>query len=169
MGIVVDAGKRVGLPMQLQQWFIANIPDDKMLYKEAAVKQVLFVRDYLAARVVSGFSHDKNCALVINVHLSKSILLPVYKITLKNGIVLILRDNFFDWKVSVISPFRIYSLDLEDLISLDDQVSPTCCEGFPDELIFGSFDQNNYQFTAELNTKYDLYALAVVLARMERQ
>ena len=82
----------------LLHWMRKQEIDDKMLYKNAAIKQECFIRDQICMRLLHTHS------FVISTHRSKSIVLPVYAFTMENGIKVICRENFYGWKLSVKLP-----------------------------------------------------------------
>ena len=94
---------------------------------------------------------------MISTHVSKSVTLPVYLINLKElGIEIILRDNLYDWKVSVSSDSELYfeTMDLFDEFKI---WNSTYCEGFPNNKIFGCYNENKFNFTIRLDNNYGLY------------
>jgi len=137
--------------------------DKNLCYKNASEAQLLLIRCNICRDLlnVHGF--------VVNTHFSKSCKLPVYYFELKNGIKVILRDNFHDWKLSVETPADQPNLPVnylpEDCIcgykengkySKIDFV-----EGFKDEWIYGPYDPENpaKKFTIEVAEEYALYVI----------
>lgn len=132
-------------------WFIENLPKETMIYKTAAENQIYFVRDTL--RNFNKISKIE----VISTHTSKSIKLPVYHIVWENGIEMILRDNFYDWKISVESPLELtYPINLFNNLGKK-KISSCYCEGFKEEWVFDCYENNKKKFTVELYDKYDVY------------
>lgn len=137
--------------------------DDKMIYKNAAVTQMIFIRDTICHSIgwVTPF--------VLSFHRSKSIELPVYGFTMKNGIKIICRDNFYDWKVSVELPRPIGKSNAipEDLIcSCGESIHPCYCEGFKKEWVYGPYvpdDPDLTRFTVEIADDYRLYTFLYFL------
>jgi len=150
----------------IQEW-ISNhpIPAD-MRHKARADLQMIFVRDRLTSLLVPNISNSmrEKIVRVIGTHISKSITLPVYKFDLKGlfGLDIILRDNFHDWKVSIDSLYPI-PCDFMGLFDPEEKISPVYCEGFPSELVFGSFKNNPSQFTVEIGDNYRLYTFMWIL------
>lgn len=72
--------------------------DSNLIWKSSAESQECFVRDTICGDLL-----HSNCFLV-NFHHSKSCKLPVYYMKLRNGISVITRGNFYDWKISVEIP-----------------------------------------------------------------
>jgi hypothetical protein len=144
-------------PIALQTWIKDDLPKDDMLWKGSCEQQLLFVRDVLTNVLFSTYEEsDKYPIMVISTHRSKSIVLPVYQVTLPNGLVATMRDNFHDWKVSISSPQEL-RLNPNRLFKPQAAISHCYFEGFPDDLIYGSYDSNHKQFSVELFSKYTLY------------
>jgi len=146
------------LPMDATSWIRANIPDPNLIYARGCVDQVCFVRDIINSRLWSSFDEwVNNEPLVISTHYSKSVKLPVFQINLeKYGIEIILRCNFYDWKVSVKSE-RPIKIDFMDLFNQEEIIHDINCEGFPKDKVYGSYQQDQSQFTAEIKSDYELY------------
>ena len=85
----------------LLQWMRSSEIDDSMCWKNAAERQMCFVRDVLCTNLL------KVPVFVVSTHMSKSILLPVYRFRLQNGIIVTARENFYGWSVSIKSPFVV--------------------------------------------------------------
>lgn len=125
--------------------------DNDKIYQSAASNQFCFIRD----SVGSGLGFESGG--VIATHYSKSIELPVYLLEYK-GLQIILRNNFYDWKVSVNSPFPLVLP--EDIIRTENEkINPIYCEGFSPEWVFGMYKENNQQFTLEIGSDYFLFTL----------
>ena len=145
----------------LLSWLRNDEVDDKMIYKNAAERQEIFVRDDVGASLL------KVPVFVISEHHSKSITLPVYGFTMRNGIKVICRDNFYNWKVSVQLPrCREYG-DIvvpRDLVTdgYRKNISDCYFEGFKNEWVFPAFDPDDdkqVKFSVEVSDDYRLYAL----------
>lgn len=78
----------------LPRWLKENTPDDDMIYRTAFWNQVMWVRDILAPHCLS--THQGHDVFVSNTHMSKSVVLPVYYMTI-NGNSFEFRGNFHDW------------------------------------------------------------------------
>jgi hypothetical protein len=152
------------LHVDVTAWIRVNDPDPRLIYAERLGEQICFVRDRLC-RVLFPNSQDflANPPTVISTHFSKSLKLPVYQIDLKKyGVEIVLRNNFYDWKVSVKSDAP---LDFDTMGLFD----PTCyvtsiyCEGFPEEKVYGSYSADNSKFTVEIRSDYDLYTFMYLL------
>lgn len=91
----------------------------------------------------------KNTLQAVSVHISKSVLLPVFKMTPPDGTTFVMRYNFHDWKVSVSSP-RDVDADFMGLFDPNERISSVYYEGFPKECVYGSYAENKRQFTIEL-------------------
>lgn len=154
--------------VQLQEWANDNVPDEKLYWKDEFWTQIVFVRDRIARLFAKDY--DDLCAIrenrlkVISVHRSKSVLLPVYRLELENGMAFTMRNNFYDWKVSVESPDDV-SINFEDLFRQNNTIPSMYCEGFPENLVFGAFPENRRQFTVELSGDFQLYTFLWLISR----
>jgi|SRR5579885_1947175 len=153
--------------VRLSDWWRQNTIDDDLLWKNSASEQMIFVRDYLRNLVATGIV-DRETRLgitqVIGTHVSKSITLPVYSLERPDlGIRFVLRDNFYNWKLSVISEKPVEA-DFTGLF-VTSKEKDTCnylasCyfEGFPSDLIFGHYDESDKRkWSAEVTTNYQVY------------
>ena len=94
---------------------------------------------------------DEQIARVISTHCSKSINLPVVEITRADlGIRFIMRNNFYDWKLTVISENPIEG-DFAGIFMTEpppepeytgNGLSPVYFQGFPESLVRGYWSQN---------------------------
>ena len=145
----------------MREWDI----DDNLIYKKAAINQAIFVRDNLGTGILSSIP-----IFVVSMHRSKSVHLPVYYAKLRNGIEIMMRENFYDWKLSVKIPESYPALPAnylpEDCITEGyggpEEKIPSCyLEGFPEEWSFDAFnpDAPGKQFTVETSSNYRLYVL----------
>lgn len=160
---------------QLQKWFDANHTDDKMLWKKASENQIMFVRDRLSWLVVGKSSKNANEVYVISEHTSKSIQLPVYSLTYEEkGLHIILRDNFYNWKMSVNCSVPI-ELDFNGLFHTSppidpdytgDPLSSVYFEGFKDEWIYGYYDESDKKtWSAQISDEYVLWTVLFMIMR----
>ena len=141
----------------LQAWFMGNKPGDNMRYKEAAERQIMFVRDELFS-----FFPEKMIKKieVISTHTSKSIKLPVYHVVLEDGFEMIMRGNFHDWKISINSPTPIELPEklLSNSTLRGEKILSCYCEGFSEDWIWDSYMENKQKFTIEIGASlYDLH------------
>lgn len=145
----------------LLSWLRNDEVDDKMIYKNAAERQEIFMRDDVGASLL------KVPVFVVSQHHSKSITLPVYGFTMRNGIKVICRDNFYDWKVSVQLPECREHGDIvvpRDLATdgYRKHISDCYFEGFKNEWVFPAFDPDDDEqlnFSIEVADEYRLYTL----------
>lgn len=140
----------------LLHWQRTTDLDDNLIYKKASENQEIFMRDDVGLNLL------KAPVFVISSHMSKSCRLPVYYIKMMNGIKVIMRGNFYDWKLSVDSPVDLPANCIPiDCVSggIKDDISECYCEGFKDEWVFGKYNPENpgKQFTIECADKYRLY------------
>lgn len=155
------------LPVDVTAWIRVNEPDKNLIYKEELGKQICFVRDDLCGLLFrdSLEEQENNPPMVISTHMSKSVLLPVYQINVpKYGIEIILRDNFYNWKISIASKQPI-ECDFMGLFDEKETISPIYCEGFPKEKVYESYSENHSKFTFEICNDYELYTLMFLLSK----
>lgn len=152
------------LPVDVTAWIRVNKPDKNLIYAKGLEDQVRFVRDPLCHMLRSTYEewHD-NPPLVISTHYSKSVKLPVFQINLeKYGIEMVLRYNFYDWKISVKSD-KPLDFDYMGLFNPKEEIASVYCEGFPKDKVYGSYEQSHSQFTIEIGSHYDLYTFIFLL------
>ena len=152
------------LPVDVTAWIRVNEPDENLIYAKGLGDQVCFVRDRLCQLLRSTYEERRdNPPLVISTHYSKSVKLPVFQINLeKYGIEMVLRYNFYDWKISVKSD-KPLDFDYMGLFNPTEEISYLYCEGFPRDKVYGSYEQSHSQFTIEIGSHYDLYTFIFLL------
>lgn len=167
----------------LLQWIDENVIADTMCYKKAAEDQFGFMSTKiprLLSKSIEEYLGIKNCCInVISTHVSKSILLPVYELRFRDC-TFILRDNFYNWKISVKLSYKcpclIYS-DFDRLFNPEYKVPSVYCEGFHVNDVYGSFNEYvkevtsgksypNRKFTVELYSQWEVYTFFYVLDRI---
>lgn len=152
------------LPVDVTAWIRVNEPDENLIYAKGLGDQVCFVRDRLCQLLRSTYEEWRdNPPLVISTHYSKSVKLPVFQINLeKYGIEMVLRYNFYDWKISVKSD-KPLDFDYMGLFNPTEEISYLYSEGFPRDKVYGSYEQSHSQFTIEIGSHYDLYTFIFLL------
>ncbi len=152
------------LPVDVTAWLRVNKPDEDLIYAKGLRDQVCFVRDKLCQLLRSTYEEwCDNPPLVISTHYSKSVKLPVFQINLeKYGIEIVLRCNFYDWKISVKSD-RPLDFDYMGLFDPTEEISYLYCEGFPKDKVYGCYEQNHSMFTLEICSNYNLYTFIFLL------
>ena len=133
---------------KLQAWAWANIPQES----RAAWEQVMLLRDFHCGGKLKEIE-------LISTHTSKSCTLPVYQIILKNGTKLILRGNFHDWKVTVISEEPVLLNTTLFLAPPDKQILPVYCEGFDPSWVLAPYSESKKTFTFEVPDNEYLFAV----------
>lgn len=141
----------------MREWDLS----DKLIYKKAAENQAIFIRDDIGMNLL----HSR--VFIVSTHTSKSCLLPVYYIKMQNGIKLIMRGNFYDWKISVEIPENFPNLPKhylpEDCITggIDKKISDCYLEGFKNEWGYDAYNPENpgKKFTIEAYDTYHLYVI----------
>lgn len=163
----------------LQAWF--NQQREKtpseMIWKDASSHQIMFARDQLCYLVGAGLDYEeaRDLCTVIATHTSKSVELPVYNFERPDlGLRLVARENFFNWKLSVISETPIVA-DFGGLFKTTPPVAPeytgnplSSCyfEGFPRELVFGYYEASDKrQWSAEIGGDYGMYTTLFLIMR----
>ncbi len=159
----------------LQEWATANEPSDAMYYKGGYWNQILFVRDVLVPLVGSGLHETDAIATVISNHMSKSVQLPVYALSRPDlGLIIYLRNNFYDWKMSVVSDTPIRA-DFTGLFKTTGPVEPAYTgnelasvyfEGFPSSLVFGYYEESDRRrWSAAIGGDHTLWTSVFLLMR----
>lgn len=175
---------------ELQDWIHINIPNEKLIYADAALHQALFMRDTISqlvfktykiycehpiqvigiytsdfAKLCQSCEKGEDCGVhVVSTHHSKSVTLPVYQILSVEGIEYILRYNFYNWMISVNSPFEI-DIDFKGLFDLDNNISKCYCEGFPTGTVYTCYNENKSRFTIELTHVYQVYTFFWLISK----
>jgi hypothetical protein len=164
--------------VDLQGWFEIQrgATPDEMFYKDASGSQIMFVRDQVAALVFAGLPYDeKQHVDVVGEHRSKSVALPVYRLVREDlGLRIYLRDNFYDWKLSIDSAHPI-NCDFAGLFKTgpahDEQYSgrelASCYfEGFPEHLIFGHYGASDgRRWSASIGSRFALWTSLYLMMR----
>lgn len=176
----------------LQTWYRAWLKEHEntdLIYVSRGrdgvyLSQVHFVRDTLSRIMWNDLKYEdipetdnreKITGYVIGEHKSKSVRLPVYMLERKDlGIKFILRDNYYNWNVSVVSDKPI-TTDLKGLVKeygADDRPNYPGAfwgycffEGFPVDYCFGSYSENQNNFSTYLNNDYELYTFIWLIMR----
>ena len=164
----------------LMEWCVPMLREMEgtdLIYHEAAKKQVMFVRDTIAPLVMKpmnpylrpevtlphpegGTYETTRTAYIVGMHTSKSCELPVYCFERPDiGLSFVMRDNFHDWKLSVLSETRIEVPQLKMLAYTEPPREPgytgnclSSCyfQGFKEEWCFGFYEDDHRQFSLEL-------------------
>jgi hypothetical protein len=172
-----ETGEKTKMDSKLQAWVTKHSVRDEMLWKGAWGEQIRFVRDHLLYLVGSGLHFVDLAAIpdVISTHTSKSILLPVYELSRDDiGLRLILRHNFHDWKLSVISE-RPIVVDFSGLFHTTPPVAPDYTgneladvyfEGFPKDLVFGYYESSDKKrWSACIGGQHAVYTTVFLILR----
>lgn len=149
-------------PMPIQDWINSNEIDDVLFAKDAAIRQMVLVRDEVSWLLREADTTAQ--VTVVSWHMSKSVKLPVYRIETGLGTLrLTLRGNFHNWMVSVeaVRPLPDVFFDLFDKNA---EISSVYCEGFDGEWVFGPFNADRKTFTVELFTNYQLMTFLYLLS-----
>ena len=156
------------MDMPLQEWAAQNA---------CFVEQVMFVRDVLTRLVGTGLDfHDCiKIPRVISTHVSHGRTLPVYSLSRPDiGVRFVLRDNNYNWKLSVVSerpvetPALAYLFETEPPREPDytgDDLSAVYFEGFPPDLIFGYYSADRCRWSAQIHGDHALWAVVFEVMR----
>ena len=147
----------------MRKWEI----DDKMNWKNAAEKQAIFIRDEICTNLLHTHS------FVVSTHRSKSIILPVYFFTMRNGIKIICRENFYGWMLTVKLPQDRPYADIipQDLFECGYKSSSSDCyfEGFRKEWVYEGYDPDDIKqrnFSFGIYSDYEFYTVMYMLKHL---
>ena len=150
---------------ELKYWKRKWELDDDLIYKKAGINQAAFVSNKICGNLL------KTHGFVVSTHYSKSCELPVYFMKIRNGIKLIMRCNFYDWKLSVEIPEEYNDLPAnylpEDCLSHSmvenkgEKIAPCYCEGFKKEWCYDAYipERPSKKFTIEIPDDERLYVI----------
>lgn len=161
----------------LQKWISEQVVGDEMLWKGAWGRQLEFFRDRITNLFCVGIDYDdrEGIATVISTHRSKSIILPVLKLHRGDlGLTMVFRNNFYNWKMSVISEIPIVA-DFGGLFHTTPPVEPDYTgneladvyfEGFPSKYIFSYYEPSDKKtWSAEIGSDYGLWTTIFILLK----
>lgn len=157
------------------EWFENNVPNDRLYYASGCKHQITFARNVLGGLVANDLDYEvrNSIATVISTHRSKSVLLPVFSLK-RLGLQLILRNNFYNWKMSVVSDNPIetdFSGLFHTIPPLDpdytgDPLSSVYFEGFPESLVFGYYGPSDKRlWSAEIFSDHELWCTVFLISR----
>ncbi len=146
---------------KLQKWISEQVVGDEMLWKGAFGRQMAFIRDHLVGLIGVGLIYEERqeIADVIATHRSKSILLPVVEVTRADlGLRMTMRQNFYNWKLSVLSETPIeadftglcHTTPPIDKAYTGDPLTSCYFEGFPEDRIYGYYALDHQCFSLEI-------------------
>lgn len=158
---------------KLQAWALENEPSDNMIYKNGYWNNIVFIRDTILGLLYNEEASKKFPTSwasileyankqydIIGKHMSKSIYLPVLKLTYK-GIEIVFRYNFYNYEVTVISDKDI-ELPAGLFESNDD--STFYYEGFPVEYMLNTpYTESKQKFTVRIWDSYKFYTFIFLL------
>lgn len=162
----------------IQEWMNEQMVGDEMLWKGAWGHQLKFLRDEfvmgLCGAGIEYYRDREEIARVISTHRSKSIDLPVVEVSRPDlGLRMIVRNNFYNWKLSVVSEKPI-EVDFSGLFHTTPPIDPaytgdslaSCYfEGFPQDRIFGYFSKSNRKFSADIGNNNELCIVTFLILR----
>lgn len=178
----------------IQEWYDAWLAEHKatnLIYakggeEKPSLDQVHFVRDRLAYLFWRGVKYEdipkappprddcRDTVRIVGEHRSKSVRLPVFQMYRPDlDLKVIMRYNFHDWNVSVVSGHPITGLDLEGyggVATADERKKHPSgldggvywnylfWQGFEPGMCFGPNADNPRRFSLAPNDHYELYA-----------
>lgn len=178
------------IALDVTTWVRLNNCKEEMTYKDAFSNQICFIRDeigdmfFKSPEIKHGLKYgsdeykkqqedlNKYWSLkqrnikVDSTHMSKSILLPVYRIYAdgKSDLVVTISDNFHGYQVSVES--KLFGIDLDFSKLFDINSVPTFMYGFKNNRIFKSYSESNRRFSFYINNKYHLYMIMYQISEL---
>lgn len=161
-------------PVLLHQWCKEHEIKDEMLWKKAAKRQVYFVEDDLNPLMQNKLKgKDRTKVQVISEHCSKSIILPVYVLE-RGDLKIILRENFYNWKMSVICG-RTIDANFDGLFHTTPPIEPDYTgnelasvyfEGFPEDLCFDYYEATDKKvWSAEIRNDQMLWTTIYLILK----
>ena len=149
-------------PDVLHYWFLDHVPKNDMLYLDAYKKQCVFFRDVIGPALIDNYCYKKNIN-VISTHKSKSVLLPVIELlTFNNNLRIIIRDNFYNYKISVFSKYPI-DTDFHGIVRCQENSHYVYFEGFDRNWVRPAYRPGMKEFSVELYTEHELYMFVRIL------
>lgn len=158
----------------VNKWLEDNVPNDRLTYASGCRHQIRFVLDELVRLIAPDLDFDamNNVATVISTHRSKSVCLPVFSLK-RPGLQLILRNNFYNWKLSVISDSPVEA-DFSGLFHTTPPLDPDYTgnplssvyfEGFPEDLVFGYYESGDKRsWSAEMWSDYNMWCTVFLIS-----
>ena len=161
---------------KLQKWISAQVVDDKMRWKGPFGEQMAFIRDQIVPLMGAGliYYEKQEIADVISTHTSKSIVLPVVEVTRKDlGLRFTMRENFYNWKLSVLSEKPIeadftglfHTTPPIDKDYTGDPLAGVYFEGFPKDRIFRYYSEDKRKFSAEIWGDQPMWTAVLLIMR----
>lgn len=154
-------------------WAQENKPSDNRIYKEGFWSWIRFISYSFFDMFFKDYTKDiydwdkieevvNKHHEVISSHISKSILLPVLKMTYKDA-VFVFRYNFYNTEVVV---FSDKDIEIESYSDIFESKKDTCfyLEGIPKEYgVCGSYIESHKNFMFRVSTLYDFYAIMLII------
>ena len=162
-------------PIRLKDWRNDNVPSNSLTFGPGSGQQCQFVLDNLGSlfvqEVPSGRSLQDvidNVVYVVSTHASKSVKLPVFRLIHPNGgLELVMRNNFHNWQVSVISSRPVEDI-FYGLFNTMRKVDAVYCEGFDPAWVFGSYENDQQRFTVTLSDDFTLFTFLWLLTKSRK-
>lgn len=162
----------------IKEWIKNNQPDEDLIYKDGLHSQVGFVFETIPSIFARSFAEYKGIQdriKVFGTHHSKSVCLPVFYVQWQN-LTFIMRNNFYDWKVSIRTTHHIpeiNKIDWRDLVydGVTKQIHHVYCEGMKESNVYppiSEYGKDDYasKFTIAISDNYKLYAFLWILRNL---
>lgn len=154
-------------PVRLIDWWLIYAPSNNLV-----IGQCGFVFNELASLLVTTHPTGarwgeviESVSYVVSTHTSKSVRLPVFRLVHPGGgLELVMRNNFYNWQVSVISSEPIKD-NFHGLFVPTRTIDAVYCEGFDPSWVFGSYENDQRRFTVTLGGDHTLFTFLWLLTR----
>jgi hypothetical protein len=155
----------------LKDWIKANRCEEGMYAYNSYWMQINFFNSVIPQLFTKTYEAGEQflaSAKVIGEHTSKSVKLPVVLFKLEPTTVMIVRNNFMNWKVSIFSDEDI-DCDFMGLFDPNEQEKAVYCEGFSRRDVYGPYAISKKEFTLNLDSTYDFYTFLYILQNFYKQ
>jgi hypothetical protein len=106
---------------------------------------------------------------VIGEHFSNPCTLPVVQYILPSSTVITIRDNLYDYAVSIDSPVNIMeTFPLHIFINKDEEIHSFNFQGFPYSEIYEPYSKNQKKFSCHIQSQEGLSAFITMIAIQQR-
>jgi hypothetical protein len=155
----------------LKNWIKANRCEVTMFEYNSYLMQINFFNSVIPGLFTTSYEASQEflaASKVIGEHTSKSVNLPVVLFKLKPTTVMIVRNNFMNWKISISGDEDI-NCDFMGLFDPNEQEKSVYCEGFHNKDVFGPYALSKKEFTLSLDSTYDFYTFLYILQNYYKQ
>lgn len=151
----------------LFKFWEANQPAENLLFKDAAWRQ----RDKFdkLGYMIGNITGQLPEISVIGKHMSKSVVFPVVEYKFSNGASIAVRDNLYNYSISVISPTDVPARLVDPLCKTDEKILSVYCEGFPEDRVYGPYTQDQKKFTFRTWEEESFSYFMIGFARLQKE